>query len=143
MPKDFDKERSASLKPVEDRQCVIGGETFTIRAKVRPEVLAPYLGMIGGLAADMSENEAIELLDTLMTNLVVPGEAEKWTRVRESADPEQALNVADMTSVIQWAIEVATGRPTEPSSPSADGSATTVTGTPSTAASPLQAVTSA
>jgi hypothetical protein len=143
VPKDFDKERAASLTPVEERQCVIGGETFTIRAKVRPEVLAPYLGMIGGLAETMTEDEAINLLDTLMGNLVVPGEAEKWARVREIADPEQALSVADMQAVIQWAIQVATGRPTEPSSPSSDGSATTGTGTASTDASRLQAVTSA
>lgn len=143
MPKDFDKERSANLTPESERQCVIGGETFTIRAKVRPEVLAPYLGMIGGLASDMSEDEAITLLDTLMGNLVVPGEAEKWARVRENSDPEQALSVDDMQAVIQWAIQVATGRPTEPSSPSVDGSAMTGTGTPSTVGSPLQAVTSA
>lgn len=142
MPKDFDKERSATLRPVEERECIIGGETFTIRAKVRPEVLAPYLGMIGGLASDMTEDEAINLLDTLMANLVVPGEAEKWARVRDIDDPELALSIFDVQEVIQWAISVATGRPTMPSSPSADGSATTGTGTPSTDESPLRAVTS-
>lgn len=109
--RDFDQELEKDLS------FKIRGETFTMRY-VRPEVLQSWENEnIEGA----NEADALKVLDErVLFFLDQNGDnAERWKalRARES-DP---VTLGQLTGLIEWMVEVQSGRPTIPPSPSASG----------------------
>lgn len=134
MPENFDIERQTRIDA--DRDFIIGGETLRYRASVPPELMIEW----SKVEPSTTDEANIPLLDELMQQFVTEDSWPKWQRIRAVTD-DYALNLDDITKVLTWLVERQTGRPTEPSSDSPDGSPTTETGTPSTDASPSPAPT--
>lgn len=126
---DFEAKRRARID--RDRQFTIGGEILIYRASVRPEAMLEWSTITPGATDD----ESLPLLDNLVQQFVTEQSFEKWKALRQ-VDGDEALNLEDITDVIEWLVERQSGRPTESSSASADGSQTTSTGTSSTDESP-------
>ena len=111
MLRDFDQEFVA-----EDLEFKIGGESFKM-AYVRPEVLAAWED------EDVPEKSADALVstDTRIKMFLEPsnGAAERWDALR--AREENPVTMGQLNAVLLWMVEVQSGRPTEPPSPSASG----------------------
>ena len=128
--KDFDEGRVAALNtPEADRTFVIGGETFTCRASVRPEVMFE----IAEMDADTPSPQVFAIIDRLVLNMIEPvNDAQnRWRALREREDDPLTIN--DLNGLVSWLVEQQAGRPTEAPSLSLPGRETN--GTPSTASS--------
>jgi len=112
--KDFDQERARK-----NRQRILtfkaGGESFHVKANVRPEDIYPQ-----ATEAEIADKKMIwDVYDRYIRSMVLDEEAETWDKVRRSADP--ALNLQDLEDIVSWLIEAASGRPTEKLSSSGRG----------------------
>lgn len=142
-----------------DRTFTIGGETFTHRAAVAPESVLEWSKLINRefrveevlrdslgnpllddqkkpvlhIVSDISEDEALAIFDRTVLAFLEPGQEDLWRAVR-SPEVENPVNLADLTALIEWLFEEATGRPTSPPPVSTSGSASG--GTTSTENSP-------
>ncbi len=154
--KDFDKKRRERIaRPVDDRSFVLGGETFVVRAAVRPDVLAMLDGIVDAKFEDTIENgkpvrklvergtpvgHDIAVMDNLVLELIEDtddGHA-RWSAVRARTD--DPILMEDISDVMLWAIGVASGRDGEDGRhptglPSASTDGRSPTGTPLTAVS--------
>jgi hypothetical protein len=124
--RDFDQEYAQ--RPLE--QFRAGGEQFSIRLSVRPEVLLSWAEFDEESADAM---ETLAVVDKLMTQLLVPEDAEKWAAVR-AKEGDGEVGLAMMVEILQYAIAAVSGRPT--SALSSSGPGRSDTGTPSTDDSP-------
>lgn len=127
--KNFDSER----RPVvarEEREFKIGGEVFVRRSRVRPDVLTGW----DDVTDDTPAAEVLKIADELILSLIEDEAAshDRWLSLR-TRDDDDALELPDIISVIQWLIQEATGRPTGQPPASAGGSVTPATTTTSTA----------
>lgn len=122
MPRNFDE----LLK--EDLSFTVRGQTFTM-IYVKPEVLAAWEDEEDPDTALDSIENAHEKIKLFLTE----DDRERWDNLRAKED--QPITSEQLRAVLQWMIEVQTGRPTEPLSPSdsGDGStaATSTGGSPS------------
>lgn len=134
--KNFDQDLGRTNRREADRMFQIGGETFTRKASVRPEVLTEFEDMDAGHPAA----DALRIIDDLIVELLEPHDnaAARWHALRERE--EDALSAEDMQSLVEWLIGEMTGRPTSKPSSSTSSPATLPPGTPSTAASPSDQV---
>jgi hypothetical protein len=116
--KNFDEERvhANGAKAVTFE---LGGEKFTIREYVSAEVLAVF-----GRRQVANFGDTMEAYDEFVKECVVPGDAEKWDKVRAEADPP--LTVGAVERVLWWIMDQVTDRPTEASSSSRRGRAAPV-----------------
>lgn len=135
--KNFDEAREERER--RDRSFQIGGQEFTYRPAVSPEAILRWSQMTGGEMPDLTEQEAISILDDTVGAFLEPGQEKKWKAVRDP-DLKNPLNISDLRDLIAWLFEEQAGRPTSPPSGSSGGSETGGTGTSSTAESSLQAV---
>jgi hypothetical protein len=127
VPEDFDIVRAE--REHTDRRFIIGGEEFEFRAYFWPDHLAKLQDAI-------RDTEYLELIDELMPqHILEPGQEEKWQRVRSPEHPQPA-SISDMTRIINYIIQVVTGRPTVPSSGSSSARSQNGTGSTATSASP-------
>lgn len=114
MPRNFDEEKA------DDLEFTIGGEKFTMKF-VRPEVIAAWEDE----PADTSSAAALQSLDKRIgLFLGGNGEIERWQALR--AREENPVTMGQLNSLLMWMIEVQSGRPTMPPSPSASGRGRTV-----------------
>lgn len=93
-----------------DRQFKIAGQTYTVRKRVRPEVLA----MLGEFEADSTFKHTIEQLDAMILATLTRESAERWHAMRTSDDDEDGEGTVDlegMNAVLEFAIEAVTNRP--------------------------------
>lgn len=133
MPKNFDEKRAARAA-FQDRDFILGGEQFTIRASVRPEALIKYESL------DASDDIATTLatIDGLIIAFLEPGPGgdahNRYKAVRERED--DPISVEDLQELVEWMMEVYTARPTVPPGGSSESPGTT--GTDSTDESSLQ-----
>lgn len=130
--KDFDQERATVPFDEEARTFRLRGETFTIKQAVRPEVLVPAsrVNRESVLADDVTNVDATILA-------VLDGDGpDRYRQIRESDD--DPITFIDMMAIVNFAIEVATGRPTR--QPGSSGAGPSKTGTGSTGEPPLRAV---
>lgn len=116
--KNFDEAREARLK--EDRSFQIGGEVFVRKVGIRPEALAPY----ENLATDTPATEALATIDMIVLDMIEDGgegqdACARYKAVR--AREENPITLGDMTDLVEWLVESATGRPTSPPSGSTRG----------------------
>jgi len=130
MPKDFDDHRRKKAEATrKEREFILGGEPFTARATVRPEAFAAWDSL------NMEEATPTEILKTADDTILQmiekkDGAHDRYRAVRER-DDDDAIGLEDLTDLIQWLVEVQSGRPTEP--PSDSGPSPSETGTSSTA----------
>lgn len=115
--KNFDEERNFVPLDEEDRRFQLGGETFTLRARVRPEVLIPATRITNGSAME----DDIANIDAALAALLEPESAERFTRLRARED--DPITYKELLPVIAYAVEVTAGRPTKPSASSGNGDA--------------------
>lgn len=125
--KDFDARRRERAE--RDRGFTLGGETFVMKPGVRPEVLAAY----ESIDVDASPEAKLATMDGMILDFLdtSDGAADRYAAVRKIED--NPVTLQDIQQVIEWMIEVQTGRPTGQSSDSSPGVTGTVT--PLTAAS--------
>jgi hypothetical protein len=108
MPRNFD-----DVLP-SDRTFVIRGETFTFK-DVRPEVIQAW-----GESTNGKDDETVwEQQDKQILMFLDEPDHERWRELRKrETDP---VTIAQQNAVLTWLFEAATGRPTEPVSPSPSG----------------------
>lgn len=110
MLRDFDHEF------VEDLEFKIGGETFKLKY-VRPEVLAAWedeeLPEKSVDALKYTDNRIKLFMDT--SN----GAGERWDAIR--GREENPVTMGQLNALLMWMVEVQSGRPTMPPSPSDSG----------------------
>lgn len=136
--KDFDPDRIGRQADEDTRTFKLGGETFVIRAAIRPDVLAGY----DDIGDDTSTVETLRILDDLLVNLIEPDfgnngggidATDRYLALRERT--EDPIELTDILDVVNWVVEVYTARPT--GKPSDSGTGRSGTGTPSTVVSSL------
>ena len=112
MPRNFDE------LIAEDLSFVVGGETFTM-LYVRPEVLAAWEDEEDpetALESLIQANEKIKLF-------LKESDHARFDALR--AREENPVTSEQLNALLRWMIEVQTGRPTEPLSPSDSGPGST------------------
>jgi hypothetical protein len=124
--KDFDQE--FAQRPLDKFRA--GGEEFSIRRSVRPEVLLAWAEFDEDAADPM---ETLAVVDKLMTQLLIPDDAEKWAAIR-AHEGDGEVGLAMMVEILQYSIAAVSGRPT--SALSSSGPGRSDTGTSSTDDSP-------
>lgn len=133
--RDFDQQRRERAEfGRDDRTFVLGGETFVVKASIRPEALAEY----ENLKADDGAGKALEVIDDLVVSFLEPADdAEaRYRHVRTVED--NPISLGDLEALVEWLVETQTKRPTgQPGSSSASPGHT---GNTSTENSSLQAV---
>jgi hypothetical protein len=123
MPRNYDEMRDA-----EDRTFVMRDELFTIK-RCRPEVIGEFTVMekeyqenLKNLPDDdpvyptiiaFAEKRLLLLIDDQN------GAVSKWEALRD--DPDNPITYGEIMDVSTWALELITGLPTMPPSPSAPG----------------------
>lgn len=145
-----------------DRRFTIGGVEFTYRSSVTPEATLKWSKLVNReyrveevlrdgqgtpllddekkpilhIVKDINEEDALRIFDETVLAFLEPGQEDNWRAVR-SSDHDNPVNLADLTALIEWLFEEATGRPTQPPPASTSGSAPA--GTTSTESSPSPA----
>lgn len=109
--RNFDEERRPVARP-EDRSFIIAGQQFTVRERVRPEVLS----RVDDLSTDKSGTENIRTSDQIIIDCLLPEDAARWHEAR--ADETNIIEIDDMQRIANWALEVLTDRPLDESEPS-------------------------
>lgn len=127
---DFDLERRRRIAA--PRTFKIAEQEFTRVSGARPETLLAWSELTGNDGADRPADgeRAIELMDRLMRDLLVPESAARWAALRAVVD--DPLTIQDINDVVQWVVLGVMGRPLASSVSSADGSETTPSATDST-----------
>lgn len=118
--KDFDQNRA--LRKARDRTFRIGGETFTMKASVRPEVLVEYEGM----QKSDSNKDALRVLDEAICAFIEEEDGPDRYRAVRSRD-DDPVDIVDIQDLVKWLVEEHTSRPTSRPSASSDGPRTTGT----------------
>lgn len=127
VTRDFDAEARERLAKKTASTFRLGGETFTIRRKVRPEAFTAYTNMDEN---DPDASKSLSVIDDMLLAIIVPGDQQKYIEVREynGDDEDRVVGLEDLMDVVLWCVEEVTGRPpTQPSSSSALPDATTTT----------------
>lgn len=129
MPRNFDEERAA--RAAQDREFIIGGETFHGRASVKPEALSAY----DRLADSASVTDTLAVVDELILAMIEDEEdnAGHMRYVALRARNDDPLTIEDLMEITKYLVEAQTGRPTGQPGDSSAGPGTT--GTISTVAS--------
>jgi hypothetical protein len=119
VPEDFD----AAPGVAADRQFKLGGQVYTIRRKVRPEVLS----MLEHVGDGDTTQDTVDRLDSLIRAVLVKSDVPRWTQAREydDEDGEQTIGLDDLNRVIQWSIERLVSRPLGQPASSGDSPSTT------------------
>lgn len=119
--KDFDVVR-AENREHGDRRFKIGGHEFAFKAYSSPELYA----------ATWSANDDLEWLkaaDAFIVSVLEPADQEQWAKIR-AVDAAEPLSFTDVRDVMDFILEVTSGRPTAASNgssgtPSAHGTKST------------------
>lgn len=110
--RNFDEERRGRQKPAEERTFRLGDEVFMVKAAVRPEALSGF-DRLQELGDNPDLVEAMGLIDEIILQLLVnPREAEpRYRAVRENED--DPIDPDTLRDLMEWAVEIATGTPTQ------------------------------
>ena len=123
---DFDIERAKRWE--EDRRFKIGGEVFTHKPTVRPELMTAYEDMAGSATG----TEALAIMDALIVGWLDttedPEALDRFRALRERED--DPLGGGDLSDIVKWLYQNSARRPTTASTSSDAGR--TTTGTTST-----------
>jgi hypothetical protein len=129
-------------RPLAERMFTLYGYTFTVKERVRPDVIS----ILQGFSQDAAMSEVLSTIDTAVVEClelarrtdatngnagVEPAAA--WRELR--SDPDYVVDLDVMMEVAMLCIEVATGRPPTPLESSSESPGTPPPGTLSTDAS--------
>jgi hypothetical protein len=114
----FDEKRNERMSRT--RQFTIGGETFSYRPGVEPEILADWMDV----GADTPEQEAIQIADRTIVAFLDAGQENRWRSLRKPGALDNPITSGDLLTLLRWLISEQGGRPTEPSRSSSNGSET-------------------
>lgn len=104
--RDFDAERTATNGSApKPKTFTLGGYKFTLRPRVRPEVMRLSSGEAMTIA------DTVTAYDTFVKQVIIPEDAEMWDKVRAEAEPEITLH--EIEELSGWLLEQAAGRPTD------------------------------
>ena len=110
MPRNFDEDRST------DMDFTVAGESFKMKY-VRPEVLASWED------EEVAQNseDALKQMDARIKLFLDDsnGGAKRWDELR--AREENPVTMGQINDILLWMVEVQSGRPTTPPSPSDAG----------------------
>ncbi len=134
--KDFDLERKTrDEEGRDDRTFRLGGETFVVKAAIRPEALTEYENLTG----DASATDTLAIIDRLIQAFIEPGDlvdnpyideqheddgqpaqiGERHLAYRQvRAVDDNPIGLPDLEALVEWLIETQTQRPTGPPSSS-------------------------
>lgn len=112
----INEERSA--RAAAPRTFELAGETFTHKPATTMEALADYYDMSTG-RTDVSNHEAIEIIDRTVLAFLEPGQEKKWQKIR--GHETHPLAIGEAHALIEALLTATTGRPTERPSSSTDG----------------------
>lgn len=129
--KDFDQDRGEPLNE-DERTFRLRGQVFTLKPRVRPEVLIPA----SLVTTASSIGEDVANIDEMLKAFLNGDDAARYEELRARED--DPIEYRELLAIVRWAVEVSTGRPTEQPAPSGSGAGESGTG--STAASSLRAV---
>jgi hypothetical protein len=120
MPIDFDQ-----IQKEEDRSFIIRGETFVIQ-KVRPEVMDEIDRLEDEYLAieEPHYSDIVKLADQRIKLMIDDrnGQVERWETLRSRE--EDPVSYGEVMAISRKALEVISGVPTLPSTPSTTGGAT-------------------
>jgi hypothetical protein len=105
-------------------------------ADAAQKAMAEMIAM--GVRNDLSNTQFLARLDETVLALIDPDQADRWKRVREQADPPITLRA--IREVVDYCMEVQSGRPPTQVSSSSNGSGDATSGPPSTDESDLREV---
>lgn len=113
--------------PDEERQFQAGGQTFTIRKRVRPESLAA----LDGASLEGSIQENVDAIDALIQQFLVKGDRDRWVAARaQDDDDDLIIGLDEMKAISDWAIAVLSNRPLDSSASSGVSGSTAVEPSP-------------
>lgn len=127
---DFDTARDLRLQ--QDRTFRLGGQTFTHRPSVAPEVIASWED---AQTQGVSAAEMVVLVDKVIGQILEPGQEELWRQVRDP-DVANPVSTGDMAQVMEWLVERVSGHPSEPSSASSSTAGSTTPSLTAVSSSP-------
>jgi hypothetical protein len=108
--KNFDEKRHLRRSlTVDDRSFTLGGEIFVAKASMRPEALTDY----DRIDETTSLTETLQIVDGVILKFLEknPDNAPaRYRKIRENED--DPVTVEDLLDLVQWLVEVQTGRPT-------------------------------
>lgn len=99
-----------------DQSFTVRGEKFTYQ-DVKPEILTAFEVNTNGKKED--EDTVWEVLDAQIMLFILPEQHDRWKELR--AREKDPVTIHQLTEILKWLMEVQTGRPTIPPSPSASG----------------------
>lgn len=127
--RDFTRKR----KPIRFR---VGDNEYSCRKTLPVEGIQDLVKAIRRPTEDADETNAFDRVKTAFKLILKPESYETFdVNVRVADDDDEnddAIDIEQLTEIIQWVLEVYTKRPTSRSSTSSDGSATADDGTSST-----------
>jgi hypothetical protein len=129
MHRDFDAERAAKPNLTFD----LAGHRFRVKREVAPEALDVFVQF-----REAEDNlTSVKLMDEAIKTCLWPEDHAGWNELRKIRG-EGEVGTDTIVAVMDYILEVVTGRPTSPSLPSANGSPPAATGTTSTVESSSQ-----
>jgi hypothetical protein len=109
-PRNFDQDLS------EDLEFIVAGETFKMKY-VRPEVLAAWEDEEVADKSETALRQMDERIKLFLDNS--NGAIERWDTLRARED--NPVSMGQINDLLLWMVEVQSGRPTTPPSPSVTG----------------------
>lgn len=107
--KDFDAERRQRHEEGRDaRTFSLGGETFVVKAEIRPEALAEYERMSG----DTDAHEALRIIDDLVVSFLEEDDDAEGRYRGVRARTDDPIGMATLEALVEWLVETQTSRPT-------------------------------
>lgn len=131
--KDYDVERS-KLEGV-NREFRLAGVTFACA----PTMPAPALSDLADLQSGTRTGQAFALVSGVIRATLRPESREEWDALLARDDLEVPIDLATLLQVADDLVQAATGRPTQPPSPSSHTPATTPTRSTDGSGSPGEA----
>jgi hypothetical protein len=118
--KDFDAQAKVVAED-DARTFMISGETFVLRKRIRPELLAQITGLSDGEISDR-----IAGMDNVLRLLIRADCVERWDALRASDDDDKIVEFDVLAEIMGWAVGVLMDRPlgsasSSPTSPPANG----------------------
>lgn len=128
---DFDANKPPAL-PDDERAFRAGGQTFTLRKRVRPEALSAMLSLGDGEIA-----QRVSAIDSVMRLVIRRDDIARWDALRADDNDDTLIDFGQLSEILTWAIGVVMNRPLENASSSSTMPQTIVDPSPGNSSSPV------
>lgn len=135
--RDFDTSRRSRHLTEDERTFTLGGQKFLVKTGVRPEALAVF----DSIESTSGIEETMAASDSVILAMLDPGDDAHTRFMAIRADDEDPLTAEDLEEIVQWMVELVTGRPpTLPTASTEEPSPTGMTLTEDSSSQGLRAV---